>query len=236
MQPEAFLEQVFERRSAPDDGAELLAALRRGEETAYEAVMRRYNQRLFRTARGILSDDAEAEDAVQDAYVRAFLKIGDLKNAEGLGAWLSRIAANEALARLRAAKRRPAPATTTEQSDETLAERMDSQLPTPEQSAATAEVRELIERAIDTLPDDFRAVFMLRAVEQLDARETADCLGIKVETVKTRYHRARNILRIALSRHLTAASVKAFPFAGRRCDRTVARVLQRLREETPHRT
>ena len=228
MQSTAEVEIPLRRpRGAPED-AVLVAALRRGETAAFEKVMRRYNQRLFRTVRGIVTEDAEAEDVVQEAYIRAFLHIGEFKGG-ALGAWLTRIAVNEALGRLRSAKRRPAALPQNRESDEVLAEKLQSHLPSPEHLAAQSEIRGLLEQAIDGLPEDFRLVFMLRAVEQLDVQETAESLDIKPETVRSRDHRARQILQIALSRHLSVASIKAFPFAGRRCDRTVDCVLKRLR-------
>lgn len=214
--------------------AELLAQLRAGRSSAYAALMRRNNQRLYRLARGILRDDAEAEEAVQEGYVRAFTRLDGFKGEANLATWLSRIVLNEALGRLR--RRLP----TVELSD-AAAGLGDGEAglvqaePSPEQAMARLEIRRAIEKAVDALPAPFRSVFMLRAIEQLSVEETASCLGIPGATVKTRFHRAQKLLRLALADQFAMILDGAFPFRGTRCDRLVARVIDRLglAAETP---
>lgn len=235
-------------RSGRDDGIrdigdrEALARVRAGETAAFEAIMRRYNRRLFRIARAILRDDAEAEDAVQETYLRAFDRLGDFVGPDGLGAWLGRIATNEALGRLRrrgrvvlladrrAARRDgQAPEASAMTDDDPFGPTADPG-PDPERLAASGELRGLLEAAIDRLAEPFRTVFVLRAVEQLSVAETAASLGIAPETVKTRYHRARLQIRRTLDATIAREAGSLFPFAGARCDRIVARVLARLSE------
>ena len=208
--------------------AELLAMMRAGQPSAYADLMRRNNQRLFRLARGILRDDAEAEEAVQEGYLRAFTHLGGFKGEASLATWLARIVVNEALARLR--RRRPtvgiddadalAPAagSTSVGADE----------PSPEQAMARREIRRAIEAAVDALPAVFRGVFILRAIEQMSIADTAAYLDIPEETVKTRFHRANKLLRQHLSAEFGSIFDGAFPFLGLRCDRLIFSILKRL--------
>ena len=211
---------------APPTDIEIVARIRAGDDAAFALLMRRYNRRLYRIARGIVRDDAEAEDVLQETYVRAFAALHRFAGPDGLASWLGRIAANEALGRLR--RRRGPDGSPRETSDEEIMEKIGSMLPDPERLAASSEVRRLLEAAIDALPDGFRSVFMLRAVEGMSVAETAACLGLRPETVKTRFHRARATLRQALAERVEAAAPAAFPFAAGRCDRIVAAVLARL--------
>jgi RNA polymerase sigma-70 factor, ECF subfamily len=208
--------------------AELLALMRAGQSSAYVHLMRRHNQRLFRLARGILRDDAEAEEAVQEGYLRAFTHLDGFKGEAALATWLARIVVNEALARLR--RRRPT--VDIEDADalllvesETSAARTE---PSPEHALARREIRRAIEAAVDALPVPFRAVFMLRAIEQMSIAETAAYLDIPEETVKTRFHRANRLLRQRLSAEFGSIFDGAFPFLGVRCDRLISSVLKRL--------
>jgi RNA polymerase sigma-70 factor (ECF subfamily) len=214
-----------------DDRALAALALRR-EEAAFRLIMQRHNRRLYRVARGVLGDDSEAEDVVQEAYVRAFTNLESFRGEARLSTWLTRIALNEALGRLR--QRRP----TTDLGE---VDAMDEQgearvifLPSarqdsnPESSVARAEVRRLLERAVDQLPDPFRSVYVMRDIEEMSVEETASHLGLRPETVKTRLHRARRLLRQALSETLASTLVDAFPFAGTRCARMTDAVLDRL--------
>ncbi|WP_158284250.1 RNA polymerase sigma factor [Azospirillum sp. TSO22-1] len=212
--------------------ADLLDAMKRGDGRAFETVMRRHNRRLFRIARSILKDEGEAEEAVQDAYLRAFTHLDQCADGDRLGGWLARIAANEALMRLRKRGRVRLFADGLEAEEEGAAAVVPlwTAASTPEELFAVAELRRLVEQAIDDLPDGFRAVFVMRAVEQMSVQETAACLGIPPETVKTRLHRARALLQKALSDHLDRLVPTAFGFAGERCDRIVAGVLARLRD------
>ncbi|MBX6366875.1 MAG: RNA polymerase sigma factor [Rhodospirillales bacterium] len=206
--------------TAPSASEEaLVSRLRAGDPAAFEQVMRRHNGRLFRVARSILSNDSDAEEALQEAYIRAFSGIAGFKGEASLATWLTRIAINEALMRLRR-RRESAPI------EEGLA--LPDSRPSPEQNAARRELRALVERALDSLPATFRAVFVLRAVEQMSVEETAAALGVREETVKTRFFRARRLLREYLGEELAAALGDTFPFAGERCDRLVAAVLRRL--------
>lgn len=220
----------------PIDGtrdSDLVDAARRGEAAAFVALMRRNNQRLYRIAYAILRDPAEAEDVVQETYVRGYEKLDSLVNPAMVDGWFARIAANDALDRYRRRRRHPAvslsagpqPAeAATMPADPFLA----SPSPDPERSAASGELRPLLEGAIDALPDAFRAVFVLRAVEQMSVAETARCLGIGRATVKTRFFRARRLLRRSLTDHLGGAWSEAYPFLGARCDAMVAAVCRRL--------
>jgi RNA polymerase sigma-70 factor (ECF subfamily) len=221
----------LEQAPMASSDAELVAWVRAGDGRAFETIIRRYNRRLWRIARGIVKDEAEAEDVVQEAYVRAFARLDQFEGPGGFASWIGTIAANEALERLRRRGRGPAPWRDGPDpcaDDEQLVAMMTSNLPDPERLAASSEIRRLLEDAIDSLPDGFRAVVMLREVEQLSTAETAAILAIRPETVKTRLHRGRALLQKALGEKLTATAPGAFPFAGQRCDRTVAKVLARL--------
>jgi RNA polymerase sigma-70 factor, ECF subfamily len=203
---------------------QIIARVLGGETQLYELIMRRYNQRLYRAARAILRDEGEAEDVMQDAYVRAYAHLREFEGRALFSTWLTRIAVHEALARLRQRQRlQPID----EQNRETHS------MPThdrfsPEQQASDTEMRAVLEKAIDALPDEFRAVFVLRAVEEMSGAETAECLGIPEETVKTRLFRARARLQETLLQALEPAAPRAYEFHLSRCDRIVAAVLFRL--------
>jgi len=211
---------------------DLAARVASKDTVAFEALMRRYNGRLFRVARAILKDDAEAEDALQEAYLSAYARIADFRGDAALSTWLTRIVINEALGRLRRRKRDGvvvpfAGASSAEQDDEAHTVRDDT-TDSPETATLRAELRRLLERRIDELPVAFRTVFLLREVEEMTAAETALCLSIPEATVRTRLFRARALLRDALSRDLDATTLEVFAFAGDRCDRIVVGVLARL--------
>ena len=212
--------------------AELAAQAAGGDRGAFELIMRRHNRRLFRLARSLVRSDEEAEDVLQEAYVRAFTRLSDLASGGALSAWLARIVANEALGRLRAGARvvsiedfRTRAATDEEDGPDGDPA---SDAPDPERLAASSELRRLLEAAVDALPEEFRTVFVLREVEGLSTAETAASLAIRPETVKTRLHRARRLLQEHLSETLLPLSPSLFEFQGRRCDRVVGRVLARL--------
>jgi RNA polymerase sigma-70 factor (ECF subfamily) len=191
---------------------------------------------LFRTARAILRDDAEAEDALQEAYLQAYRSLGSFRAEAKLSTWLARIVANEALMRRRKQTRRadilPMQSADNPEVEQVMETDSDN---APDMRAARAEVRRLLEAQIDALPDAYRTVFMLRAVEELSAEETAAVLEIPAATVRTRLFRARSLLREALAQKIDLACEDAFSFAGERCDRVVAGVLARLSptKETP---
>ena len=211
---------------------EIAQRIAAGDRDALERLMRQNNQRLYRTARSILKDDAEAEDAVQEAYLLAYQAMAGFRGGASLSTWLVRIVVNEAIARARKRGRRAeviqlegSPDSGDDHTEEaTLA----SSTEQPEQAVLRAETRRLIEAKIDQLPDVFRTVFMLRAVEELTVEEAAACLGIPPATVRTRYFRAKGLLREAIARDVDVSMEEAFAFAGDRCDRIVAGVLQRL--------
>ncbi len=209
---------------------ELAHRVARGDRGAIRYVVKRYNQVLFRTARAILRDDAEAEDAVQDAYVKAFDAIDTFRGEAKLGTWLVRIAANEALGRRRKVRRAAEviPLAADIGVEEEMQAMPDEKSPSPEMEALRAEARRITESHIDALPDSFRAVFVLRAVEELTVEETAAALDIPEATVRTRFFRARGMLREAISRSMDVALGEAFHFAGDRCDRITEAVMARI--------
>jgi RNA polymerase sigma-70 factor, ECF subfamily len=220
-------------RCTTSTDAELAGRLRRGDAAAFRILMQHHNQRLFRMARSILRDSADAEDAVQDAYVLAFTRIDQFRQAASLGTWLSRIVLNEAFRRLRQRKDMSG----LDGHDDISGKAPIAQVipfpgaqgqTTPEEDAARAEIRRVLEHAIDTLPDMFRVVFVLREIEQMSVEETAACLDIPVGTVKTRLHRAHYLLGRSLRQQLSPNLTGVFPFAGERCSRIIARVLERL--------
>jgi len=201
-----------------------------GDTGSFELIMRRHNRRLYRIARGILRSEAEAEDAVQESYVRAFEKLEDYRGNGPFSAWLAKIAVNESLGRVRrAGSAKTLPLDDPERTEETnFMAGLTFTGPDPEQSAAREELRRVLETAIDALPETYRLVFILRGVEEMSIDETAACLELEAGTVKTRYHRARKILQQHLAGMVEATAAEAFPFAGERCDRIVAGVLRRL--------
>lgn len=195
--------------------------------------MRRYNTRLFRIARAILKDEAAAEDALQDAYVRAYGHMDTFRGDAELSTWLTRIVINEALMALRKRKRERtvvpfAPANADGSAEVKVMDVEDRRAESPSDSALRAEVRRIIERRIDELPVAFRTVFVMREVEDMTVQETAECLGIPPATVRTRLFRARTLLRESLERDMDSARASVFAFAGARCDRIVAGVLARI--------
>jgi RNA polymerase sigma-70 factor (ECF subfamily) len=217
--------------SAPElSDADLARRIAAGDEDALRRLMRRHNQPLFRAARSILRDDAEAEDAVQEGYLQAYRAMGTFRGDAKLSTWLMRIVVNEALGRSRKNKRGAeviaidsgAQALAAE---DTMSDNADQQ---PDRLAASAQTRRLIEARIDALPEQFRTVFVLRAVEEMTVEEAAQALGIPEATVRTRFFRARALLRESMSREVDLAIQEAFSFAGERCDRITERVLARV--------
>lgn len=216
------------------DEAGLVRLAQAGDREAFRVIMQRGNQRLFRVARGVVRDEVEAEDVLQEAWVKAFAAIGGFRSEAGIMTWLTRIVLNEARGRLR--RRRP-----TVELEAVEAAQMEAgqviRFPgafgsaSPEADAARAQIRGLIEQAVDELPEAFRMVFILRDIEECSIEETAATLGIKPETVKTRLHRARRLLREALDARLASATAGAFPFLGPRCERITGAVLARLEAE-----
>jgi RNA polymerase sigma-70 factor (ECF subfamily) len=217
---------------SPVTDAELVARIGRRDHAAFEELMRRYNGKLFRVARAILKDDAEAEDALQDGYFDAYRRIGDFRGESQLSTWLTRIVINQALMKLRRQKRdrvvvafgaRRGP-----DGELPEADMADDKAESPTDATMRAEVRRILERRIDELPVAFRTVFVMREVEDMTVEETAACLSIPAATVRTRLFRARALLRESLARDMDSATVEVFGFAGERCDRIVAGVLARV--------
>ena len=193
--------------------------------------MRKYNGRLFRTARAILRDDSDAEDTLQDAYLEAYRHMHDFQGGAQLGTWLTRIVINQSLMRLRKDKRRsglvPFRRPGAGDIDQPEADVADDRTESAPASVLRGEIRRILERRIDELPLSFRTVFVMREVEEMSVQETAECLSLSPATVRTRLFRARALLRQALARDLDVAAADVFGFAGARCDRIVAAVLAR---------
>lgn len=209
--------------------ADLIDRARSRDEAALREIMQANNRRLYRLARGILRSDSEAEDVVQETYVRAFTHLDGFKGESALSTWLSRIAINEALGRMRSAK----PHVELGAVGEAALEAQIIKFPVspagdPERTMAQREIQRVVERAIDELPDVFRMVFVARIMEGMTIEETADLLGVKPETVKTRLHRARTMLRENVEKEIGPVMMDAFPFAGWRCERLTEAVLKRL--------
>jgi RNA polymerase sigma-70 factor (ECF subfamily) len=210
--------------------AELVRRARGRDEAAIRLILQANNRRLYRLARGILRNDSEAEDVVQETYVRAFTHLEDFRGDSSLATWLGRIAINEALGRLR---RRRSTVEWTSLPPGTL-EAQIIQFPLsaasqdPEKSMAQREIQHVVEHAIDELPDAFRIVFITRVIEGMNVEATAEILELKPETVKTRLHRARTMLRENVERKIGPIVMEAFPFAGKRCERLTEAVLKRL--------
>jgi len=209
---------------------ELVAFARAGDREAFRAIMTRCNQRLFRIARAVVRDEAEAEDVLQEAYTRAFSAMAGFRGEAGVATWLTRIVLNEAHGRLR--RRKPTveldALEAAQESAQVLSFPGMAKSDDPEADAARAQIRRVLERAVDDLPEPFRLVFILREVEELSVDETARHLGLKAETVKTRLHRARRRLREALDAQLADVMVGAYPFLGARCERITEAVLRRM--------
>jgi RNA polymerase sigma-70 factor (ECF subfamily) len=209
--------------------ADLVRRARAREEAAVRAIMQTNNRRLYRLARGILRNDGEAEDVVQETYVRAFTHLDQFHGDSSLSTWLSRIAINEALGRLR--RQRPGVEWTSLPQGTIEAQIIQFPLASavdPEKSMAQREIQHVVEHAIDELPEAFRIVFITRVIEGMNVEETAEILDLKPETVKTRLHRARTMLRDNVERKIGPVVMDAFPFAGKRCERLSAAVLKRL--------
>ena len=207
----------------------LIQRINAGDVNAYEGIMRRYNQRLFRVTRGILDNDAEAMDAIQEAYIKAFDQLSSLEDIKALPAWITQIARNEALQYLRRNKRNISMGP--EQLEPVLElEAMIKTRDQPDSKLANDQLKQLLEASIDKLPSSFREVFILRAIEQYSVRETATTLEITQATVKTRYFRANSLLQQQISQHLQQSYIDLYEFAGHRCNAIVRGVLKQLKE------
>ncbi|HEY2798650.1 MAG TPA: RNA polymerase sigma factor [Thermoanaerobaculia bacterium] len=224
-------------RSNPDAGkapdAEVVDRIRGGETDLFEVLMRRYNQKLYRAARSVFpANPGEAEDVVQDAWVRAFAHLSQFEGRSSLPTWLVRITLHEAWARARKLRRseplRDAGAEDATERRKEFTVEHPSPAPDPETDAAGTEMRAILEAAVAALPETYRTVFVLRAVEDMSTEETAESLEITTDAVKTRLHRARGLLRKDLFARAGASQAALYPFAGARCDRIVSAVLSRV--------
>ena len=222
--------------SAHSTDAELVSLALTGNDLAFAHIMRRHNRLLFRTARSILKNDDDTQDVLQDAYLHAWRALAGFRADARLSTWLVRIVVNEALGRLRSQRGPAARIVRLHASPEREARTPETQMSAnpdeqPEPSLMRAQVRQQIEARIDTLPDAFRAVFMLRGVQEMSAQEVALALDIPEATVRSRFFRARSLLREGLSRDIDMALSDAFSFAGQRCDHIVASVLAGIAHE-----
>ena len=215
------------------DEQDLIARAIRGDEAAIRTIVRQNNRRLFRVARSILKDDWEAEDAVQEAYVRGFSRLSEFEGRSSLSTWLTRIVVNESLGRLR--KRRP----TADFADVEHGAADNGQLVPfplaapqldPERAMAQTQLNNVLEKAIDALPDVYRIVLVARVIEEMSVEETAEMFDLKPETVKTRLHRARALLRRELEDSVGPMLTDTYKFGGARCERMADRVIARLNE------
>jgi len=216
--------------STPSD-EEIVGRVRAGERELFELLMRRHNQRVYRVVRAVLRDEDEAEDVMQQAYVNAFTHLHQFEGRSRFSTWLTRIALNEAFLRRKSIRRSTAltqpPAEFSEETREPV-EGLASPHPDPEHRAYAQELHRVLEQAVDALPETYRVVFMLRDVEGLSTSETAESLGIAVDAVRTRLHRARAGIRRAVTARIGEVAVGAFQFHAIRCDRVVATVLARI--------
>lgn len=221
------------RGPLPSDENSILALARSGDEEAVRCLVARHNQLLFRVARGYVSDDAEAEDVVQETYARAFTRLDTFRGGSAFSTWLTRIAINEALQRIR--KRRPTTgldniveAAPHAHGGNVVMFPIVPTAPDPEEETGRERIRITLEKAVDELPEPFRAVFILRDVQGLSTARTASCLSIEAGTVKTRLHRARRLMRESIARELSPRFRDLFPFDGERCANMADRVIDRL--------
>lgn len=210
---------VADRGTLSDE--EVVSRVRAGETSLYELLMRRYNQRLFRVIRSVILNDGEAEDVLQEAWVRAYQHLEQFEHRASFATWVTKIALYEALARVRKEKRFE-----TFEEGEMSMDR--SHADNPEEQTLRNEMSQALQSAVDRLPETYRSVFMLRDVESLSTDETAQCLDLSLEAVKTRLHRSRAMLRRDLQAQFGPLTAGLHPFMGQRCDRTVARVMDRI--------
>lgn len=210
--------------------AEVVARVRAGETALFEVLMRRHNQRIYRVARAVLKDEADAEDVMQLAYIKAFTHLDQFEDRSQFSTWLTRITVHEALAKRR--KWKPDVVEPSGSEGDHM-DRLMSGGPDPERQAYGQELGRLLETAVDSLPETYRTVFMLRDVEGLSTAETADGLQLGEEAVKTRLHRARALLRRAIAERLGSSARFAFQFQAPRCDRVVNAVMTEIRQRVP---
>ena len=204
--------------------SEVIRRIRAGETGLYEILMRRHNQLVYRTIRAVLRNETEVEDAMQQAYINAFRHLHQFEERAKFSTWLTRIALNEAFHRRKFQNDR--------KDDQSVMDTITSTAADPERQAYTAELRRILESAVDTLPDGYRAVFMLRDVEGLSTSEAGQGLGLSDEAVKTRLHRARAMIRRAVTAEIGQTAAQSFQFPAVRCDRVVAAVMAEIGEQS----
>ncbi|MGA7617627.1 MAG: RNA polymerase sigma factor [Thermoanaerobaculia bacterium] len=214
---------------------EIIRHVLAGETELFERLMRKYNQRIYRTVRAILRDDSDAEDVMQQAYINAFTHLAQFGERAKFSTWMTRIAMNEAFARIRRRGHDPLENASAEESEEDPMRQFKSPLPGPERQAMTTEVKQLLEEAIESLSEHYRSVLMLREVEGLSTGETAECLGVSEDVVKTRLHRARGLVRDHLFAESGLTYDQLFDFQAPRCNRVVATVFEAIRRDDPYR-
>ena len=217
----------------PATDAELARSIASGDQNAFVLLMRRHNQLLFRTARSILHDDRDAEDAVQDAWLQAYRSIAQFRGDARLSTWLTRIVVNASIARARKRSRSAEvmqlyPGAHNTINDDSEAGMDEAANQSPEVGAMRAQARRMLEQSIDALPETFRTVFVLRAVEEMSSEEVAHALDIPEATVRSRFFRARAQLRAALLHEVDMAFETVFSFDGERCNRIVAALVARI--------
>ncbi len=223
------LQEDISGTARPRTDDDLVGRARERDSNALRAIIKTHNQRLYRIARSIVRNNSEAEDVLQESYVRAFSHLGEFRGEASFATWLSRIVINEALGRLRKQRR----SSTVIACDDASRSRiipfpLNMSSDDPERTMAQRQILDLVEQATDNLPNEFRTVFVARVIQGLSLQETADVLELRPETVKTRLHRARHLLRKDVEKRIGPLLLNAFPFAGRRCDRLTAAVMSRL--------
>jgi RNA polymerase sigma factor (sigma-70 family) len=214
---------------APDSDLSLALRIAQGDRIAFELLMRRNNRRLFRVARSVLGDRDEAEDALQEAYLQIYRNISQFRSQAALSTWLTRLVLNECFGRLRrTARRENIIPMLRAHNDAELNAMPEDDSALPDNILARSQIRAVIERKLDELPEVLRTVFVLRSIEELGVEETAQCLGIPQATVRSRHHRARHLMREALAREVDHAERDVYDFGGEHCNCVVARVLSRI--------
>lgn len=212
-----------------EDDVTLVRRIRDGDPSAFETLMRRYNRRLYRLARATLGDPSEAEDVLQESYVKAYRSIEEFRGESSAYTWLCRLVLNECFGKQRRSARRQRIVPIVSSSTDVDVSSMTASSPvSPEHALARAQLRALLEHKLDQLPESFRQVFVCRCVEEMTVEETAECLRIPEATVRTRHFRARSLMREALAQEVDLLERELFEFGGAACDRIVAAVLARL--------
>jgi len=220
------VDPILAKQQRELDDTEVIARVLGGETALYEIIMRRYNERLYRVARAILHDDGEAEDVMQDAYVRAYRSLGQFEGRSAFATWLTRIAVNEALQR-RKQRMKMEPIDFQNGAEDHIME-LAALGDSPEQNYGRQEITGILEQAIAALPEQYRVVYMLREVEEMSTEETAESLELSEENVRIRLHRARGLLKKYLVEKAGLAARHAYPFHLSRCDRVVANVFAKI--------